>query len=692
MKIHWNLWNKPPKLLTSEVCLNTYTNEPVKAVGELDVVVQHNGQDKVLPLLVLPGNGVSLLGRNWLGELILDWLRVLQFHQSSGVQSVLAKYPELFRSELGTLQGNMASLKIDPSVQPIFFKARPVPYALKPKIDLELDRLLADGIIEPVQHSQWAAPIVPVVKADGSIRICGDYKLTVNTASKVDSYPLPNPEDLFATLAGGKYFSTLDLSHAYLQILMDDASKPYLTVNTHRGLFTYNRLPFGVSSSPGIFQRVVDTVMGGCPGVAIFLDDIIVTGKTEEEHITNLNNVLSKLSASGLRLRREKCVFQASEVRYLGHCIDSEGLHTLPDKVRAIVDAPAPSNVSELKAFLGMLTYYQKFLPGISTVLEPLHLLLRKSVPWKWSVAQKKSFVAAKHVLQSSSVLVHYDPNKPLVLACDASPYGLGAVLSQIMEDGVDMNMNGIKHICTAPYHARSNGLAERAVQTFKEGMKRQGEKDSIQTRVSRFLFKYRLTPQTTTGISPAEMLMKRRPKSRMDLLAPDVHNKVVSRQEKSKSYHDNHARNRTFNYGEHVYIRNFGPGSRYIPATVVDVTGPVSYGVQLRNSKIVKRHVDHIFARLPSGNADTIDENIIHDYTRDGPTTPSSNIVNTPASVSLVPQVPPDTPVIRTEDRSSQPVQSDITSPVGEIASSPNLRRSSRVSVKPERYGIEHK
>ena len=174
---------------------------------------------------------------------------------------------------------------------------------------------MADGIIEPVQHSQWAAPIVPVVKADGSIRICGDYKLIVNTASKVDSYPLPNPADLFATLAGGKYFSTLDLSHAYLQILMDDASKPYLTVNTHHGLFTYNRLPFGVSSSPGIFQRVVDTVMGGCPGVAIFLDDIIVTGKTEDEHITNLNNVLSKLSASGLRLRREKCVFQASEVR-----------------------------------------------------------------------------------------------------------------------------------------------------------------------------------------------------------------------------------------------------------------------------------------------------------------------------------------------------------------------------------------
>ena len=249
-----NLWNKPPKLLTSEVCLNTYTNELVKAVGELDVVVQHNGQDKVLPLLVLPGNGVSLLGRNWLGELRLDWLRVLQFHQSSGVQSVLAKYPELFRSELGTLQGNMASLKIDPSVQPRFFKARPVPYALKPKTDLELDRLLADGIIEPVQHSQWAAPIVPVVKADGSIRICGDYKLTVNTASKVDSYPIPNPEDLFATLAGGKYFSTLDLSHAYLQILMDDASKPYLTVNTHRGLFTYNRLPLAFPHLPVYFN------------------------------------------------------------------------------------------------------------------------------------------------------------------------------------------------------------------------------------------------------------------------------------------------------------------------------------------------------------------------------------------------------------------------------------------------------
>jgi hypothetical protein len=135
--------------------------------------------------------------------------------------------------------------------------------------------------VEPVQFSRWAAPIVPVLKADGTARICGDYKLTVNQVSKLIEYPLPRVDDLFATLAGGKLFTKLDMSNAYQQLLLDEDSKQYVTINTHKGLFKYNRLVFGVASSPAIFQRTMDTLLQGIPHVAVYLDDILITGATE---------------------------------------------------------------------------------------------------------------------------------------------------------------------------------------------------------------------------------------------------------------------------------------------------------------------------------------------------------------------------------------------------------------------------
>lgn len=149
---------------------------------------------------------------------------------------------------------------------------------MKSKVEEELERLQALGIIEPVQFSRWAAPIVPVLKPDGTVRICGDYKVTVNQVSKLEEYPLPRVDDLFATLAGGKLFSKLYMSHAYQQLLLDEKSKEFVTINTHKGLFKYNRLVFGVASSPAIFQRTMDTILQGIPHVAAYLDDILITG------------------------------------------------------------------------------------------------------------------------------------------------------------------------------------------------------------------------------------------------------------------------------------------------------------------------------------------------------------------------------------------------------------------------------
>ena len=335
------------------------------------------------------------------------------------------------------MKGYEAKIHINPDVVPRFCKARTVPYALRARVEDELERLVELGVIEPVQFADWAAPIVPVLKSDkSSIRICGDFKITINRATKLDQYPIPKIKDLFAKLSGGKMFTKLDLSQAYQQVRLDAASKELVVINTHRGLFRYNRLPFGVSSAPGIFQRMMENLLRGIDKVVVYLDDILITGTTEEDHLSTLEKVLKRLQDAGLRLKRNKCKFMVPSVSYLGYQIDAEGLHPLPEKVAAVQSAPVPKSVTELKSFLGLLTYYSKFLPNLSTTLSPLYELLKSSTKWLWSRRHSEAFQTAKNLLTSSKLLVHFDPARELMLSCDASAYGIGAVLSHKFADG----------------------------------------------------------------------------------------------------------------------------------------------------------------------------------------------------------------------------------------------------------------
>ena len=431
------LWSHPPKLQSTDVNLTSYTGQSVPVLGQIDVVTQYKQQSAHVPIIVVSGTRKNLLGRNLLSQLKLDWGEIMHVCKRDPVQSgLLAEVPGVFSEGLGKLKDVQVKIHVKNGAIPRFFKARPIPYALKEKVENELDRLQHEGIIEPVQFSEWAAPIVPVCKANGQIRICGDYKVTINRSVVEDKYPLPRVNDLYASLAGGETFSKLDLRHAYLQLPLDEGSREYVTINTHKGLFRYTRLPYGISVAPSIFQRALECVLANIPRVCIFLDDILVTGKTREEHVANLRWVLRRLDEAGLKLNNDKCEFFNQSVVYLGHKIDRDGLHPTDDKVRAIRDAPSPTNVKELRSWLGLLNYYGRFLRNLSTTLAPLHVLLRKETKWCWGNEQASAFEAAKQLLQSDSLLVHFDPDKPLLLACDASPYGVGAVLSHQMEDG----------------------------------------------------------------------------------------------------------------------------------------------------------------------------------------------------------------------------------------------------------------
>ena len=172
-----------------------------------------------------------------------------------------------------------------------------------------MDRLVQEGTLEPVEFSEWATPIVPIVKEDGTILICGEKKQRINQVAKLDNYPIPKIEDLYATLGEGMEFTRLDLSQAYQELELDKDSQEYTTINTHKVLFKYLRLPFGISSAPGIFQLNIESLFQGIPQVIVRIDNILVTGKTRQNHLEHLKEVLTRIDKAGIWLKLKKCVF-----------------------------------------------------------------------------------------------------------------------------------------------------------------------------------------------------------------------------------------------------------------------------------------------------------------------------------------------------------------------------------------------
>ncbi|XP_033729471.1 uncharacterized protein K02A2.6-like [Pecten maximus] len=347
---------KDHELETTTLKLKTYAGDTINPLGLLQARVKLNGQTAVLPIHVVSDKckGPPLLGRNWLSALTLDWTEIkkaknenLHYHTDVKDQNLLKqKYASVFKEELGTLKDITAQIKVKPGSDSKFCKARTVPYAIKPKVEAELLRLVSTGILKKVETSEWATPIVPIPKKDGSVRICGDFKVTINPVLDVDQYPLPKIEDIFASLAGGKQFTKLDLKQAYLQMEVKEEDRKFLTINTHLGLFQYQRLVFGIASAPAIWQRAMDQVLQGISGVQCILDDMIVTGGTRDEHMQTLETVLQRLDTFGLRLNNEKCAYMLDKIEFCGHVIDKDGIHKTGEKVDAVVNAPNPTNVS----------------------------------------------------------------------------------------------------------------------------------------------------------------------------------------------------------------------------------------------------------------------------------------------------------------------------------------------------------
>ena len=306
----------------------------------------------------------------------------------------------------------------------------------------------------PVQRIR-NMPVVPIRKAHTSgslkpkLRICGDYSMGINDQLEDHRHPLPLPEELMQKLGGGFGYTKIDLADAYNQIQLAPESQRRLALSTHRGVSLQQGLPFGIKSAPGYFQEIMENLTSDLPGVAIFQDNMLVSGQDANNHLSNLKRLLTHLNDKGLRCRHDECQFAQPSVEYLGHTLSAEGI-SKGSKVEAVLKMPPPTDISSLKSFLGSVQFYWKFIPNLASMAEPLYRLTKKATPWKWEDEEQATFEQLKNVLSSDQILVHFDPNKTLVLACDASNLGIGAVLVHHYPDGSESSIANMSKTLTA--------------------------------------------------------------------------------------------------------------------------------------------------------------------------------------------------------------------------------------------------
>ena len=436
----WRVTLKQPKLHPSPFSFKTYTNEIFRPLGQCQVRVQYNNQYVVHSFPVVKGN--SLLGRDLMSIIQFDWKDIasqcnhIDNNSSLTLKAVLTEFADIFEKPKGYIKNFCAKILLKDDAVPKFMKARPLPFAIREKVDLELQEMESSGVLTKIEHSDWASPLVVVPKPNGKVRITGDFKNTVNSQLCVKQYPLADIDELFSMMAGGKKFSKLDGTNAYHQLRVDEASKRFLVINTHRGLYRYNVLPQGIASSPAIFQEFMDTLLAGIPSTGSYIDDGISSAATDEDHLERLKEIFRRMRNYNYYLSREKCQFMKPSLSFLGHVIAEDGIRTLPEKVAAIEAIQRPSSVTELKSFLGLVNFYGKFIPFLCDICEPLYRLTRDNEPWKWSKQCQSAFLKVKTSLVSPPTLVHHSLKLPIGISCDASSTGLGVVLFHHYPDG----------------------------------------------------------------------------------------------------------------------------------------------------------------------------------------------------------------------------------------------------------------
>ena len=350
----------------------------------------------------------------------------------------LLRFRDIFATGKDCGRTGLVKHEIDTGdARPIKQRPRRIPWAKETEVAEMVKDMADSGIIEP-STSPWSSPVVLVKKKDGSTRFCVDYRM-LNDVTKKDSYPLPRIDDTLDMLSGMKWFSTIDLKSGYWQVEISEKDKEKTAFSTGigNGLWQFNVMPFGLCNAPATFERLMDRVMVGLLGdvCLVYLDDVIIMGRTFKEHLRNMEKVFTRIRGANLKLSPKKCALFKKEVSYLGHVICADGVRTDPEKIKAVQQWPAPKNKTEVRAFLGLCTYYRRFVMSFSDIAKPLHQLTEDKRDFIWDKNCESAFNELKQRLCEAPILGYPSRDGRFVVDTDASNTGIGGVLSQVQED-----------------------------------------------------------------------------------------------------------------------------------------------------------------------------------------------------------------------------------------------------------------
>ncbi|UYV84377.1 hypothetical protein LAZ67_X001970 [Cordylochernes scorpioides] len=358
----------------------------------------------------------------------------LSEEQQSQIFSILKRYDKIFdKNNESVKQTSLAKHKIETgNHQPIKHRPYRVSPTERQAIQTEVDKMLDAGIIRH-SESPWSSPVILVKKKDGNWRFCVDYR-RLNKVTKKDVYPLPRIDDTLDSLKGAKFYSSMDLRSGYWQIEVDEADREKTAFITPDGLYEFLVMPFGLCNAPATFERMMDKILKGLKWTMAlcYLDDIVVYSKSFSEHLHRLEIILQCLDKAELRLNPKKCLFGAKRIRVFGHLVDSKGIYPDPEKIEAIAKFPTPKSITDVRSFIGLCSYYRRFIENFAEKAAPLHEVLKKDNKFMWNSDQQDAFDSLKKALMSEPVLAYFEEQLPTELHTDASGYGIGAILVQI--------------------------------------------------------------------------------------------------------------------------------------------------------------------------------------------------------------------------------------------------------------------